>query len=95
MRSLGRSLFLLLFLFTATGPPPPRTCSSITELMQWRERQTDRHRDRQTDLMDVGLKVGDQDVHGLGVAREGLGVPIDAIGKDSEAVIPTRLQCGE
>ncbi len=48
----------------------------------------DTHARTQSHLGDVGMEVGDEGVHGLGVASEGLGAPVDAVGKDSEAEVP-------
>ena len=41
----------------------------------------------------MGLEVGDEFIHGVGVASEGVGGPVNGVGKDSEskAEVPSRL----
>lgn len=53
---------------------------------------THTHRERE-DLGYVGLEVGDEFIHGVGVTSEGVRGPVNGVGKDSEskAEVPSRV----
>lgn len=43
-------------------------------------------------LVDVGLKVGDEGIHGLGVERERFGGPIEDIGEDAQTEVSSSVE---
>lgn len=63
--------------------------NTIARLSQHTHTHIHRHTRTHADLGDVGMEVGDEGVHGVGITSEGLGAPVDTVGKDSEAEVPS------